>query len=160
MNVSATQKSASSPDDEMKLIALDREGLQVISAHVQDVCVKRGDMTFLPRNSRFALAGMRYDWAAAKRGVEERVRSVLCFDRVLKVAHLGLNDHAPEDVMNLLAVTFEKTEAPSGMVFLSFADGAIVRLEVECLEVELRDVGPRTAARECAGHALTPADRA
>ena len=29
------------------------------------------------------------------------------------------------------------------MVFLAFADGAVVRLEVECLEAELRDVGPR-----------------
>ena len=152
MNIVATREAP------LKLLALDREGLQVISAHMQDVCVKRGDMTFLPRHKRFALAGMRYDWASAKFGVEERVGTVLCFDRVLKVAHLGLNDHAPEDVMNLLGVTFEKTEAPSGMVFLAFADGALVRLEVECLEVELRDVGPRTAACECAGHALTRAE--
>jgi len=145
-------------DAGLKLIALDREGLQVISAQMQDVCVRRSDMTFLPKHKRFALHGMRYDWAGAEHGVEERVGSVLCFDRVLKVAHLGLNDHAPTDVMNLLGVTFEKTEPPSGMVFLAFADGAIVRLEVECLEVELRDVGPRAAARECAGHALTRAD--
>jgi hypothetical protein len=147
-------------DASLKLHALDREGLQVISAHLQDVCVKRGDMTFLPRHKRFALSGMRYDWVSAEYGVEERVGSLLCFYRVLKVAHLGLNDHAPGDVMNLLGVTFEKTEPPSGMVFLTFADGAIVRLEVECLEVELRDVGPRAAACECAGHALTRAELA
>jgi hypothetical protein len=154
MNIAVTQ------DNNLKLVALDREGLQVISAHMQDVCVRRSDMTFLPKHMRFALSGMRYDWAGAEHGSEERVGSVLCFDRVLRVAHLGLNDHAPGDVMNLLGVTFEKTEPPSGMVFLAFADGAIVRLEVECLEVELRDIGPRIAACECAGHALTRAEPA
>jgi len=29
-----------------------------------------------------------------------------------------------------------------------------VRLEVECLEVELRDVGPRVQACDCIGHTL------
>ena len=149
-----------SPFDELKLIALDREGLQVISAHLQDVCIKRSDMAYLPKQNRFALSGMRYDWAGAKHGAEERVGAVLCFDRVTKVSHLGLSGRAPDDTINLLGVTFEKTEPPSGMVFLSFADGAIIRLDVECLEVELRDVGPRVQACDCAGHILTRAEPA
>jgi hypothetical protein len=146
------------PHDQLKLIALDREGLQVISAHLQDVCVKRGDMVYLPKQNRFALSGMRYDWAGAKHGAEERVGAVLCFDRVTKVSHIGIGERGTDDTMNLLGVTFEKTEPPSGMVFLAFADGAIVRLEVECLEVELRDVGPRVQACDCAGHILTRAE--
>jgi hypothetical protein len=149
-----------SPFDELKLIALDREGLQVISAHLQDVCIKRSDMAFLPKQNRFALSGMRYDWAGAKHGAEERVGTVLCFDRVTKVSHLGLAERSPDETINLLGVTFEKTEPPSGMVFLTFADGAIIRLEVECLEVELRDVGPRVQACDCAGHILTRAEPA
>jgi hypothetical protein len=144
--------------DLLKLHALDREGLQVISAHVQDVCVRRSDMIFLPQHKRFALSGMRYDWVGAKFGAEDRVGAVLCFDRVLKVSQIGLGGRGPDDTLNLLGVTFEKTEPPSGMVFLAFADGAIVRLDVECLEVELRDVGPRIAACDCAGHTLTIAD--
>lgn len=144
--------------DLLKLYALDREGLAVISAHAQDVCVKRADMSYLPQQRRFVLGGMRYDWAAAKQGREERVGSVLRFDRVLHVSHVGLEEHEPQEVLNLLGVTFEKTESPSGMVFLAFADGAVVRLEVECLEVELCDVGPRTEACACQGHALTRAE--
>ena len=140
---------------ELKLVALDREGLAVISAHVQDTCVRREHMAWLPRQKRFVLSGMRYDWAGAELGPEERVGTVLRFDRVLAVSHLGLADKRPGDGLNLLAVTFEKTEAPSGIVFLSFADGAIARLKVECLEAELRDVGPRQPACECPGHALT-----
>ena len=139
----------------LKLIALDREGLGVISAHVQNTCVKRADMAFMPRQRRFVIAGMRYDWVGAKTGPKERVSSVLRFDRVLKVSHLGLKDLDEDAVVNLLAVTFEKTDPPAGMIILAFADGALIRLEVECVEVEMRDMGLRVPAEACPGHALT-----
>jgi len=140
----------------LKLVALDREGLGVISAHVQNTCVKRTDMVWLRSQRRFVVAGMRYDWVGAKEGVRERVTSVLRFDRVLNVARLGLNDDK-DAMLNLLAVTFERTDPPAGLIILAFADGALVRLEVECVEVELRDMGPRRPAEACAGHALTDA---
>jgi hypothetical protein len=138
----------------LKLVALDREGLGVISAHVQNTCVKRIDMTWLPRQRRFLVAGMRYDWVGAKTGPEERVSSVLRFDRVLKVLHIGLTEIDSDTTLNLLAVTFEKTDPPAGIIILAFADGALVRLDVECIEVELRDIGHRIPAEACPGHAL------
>ena len=49
-------------------LALDREGLGVVSAHVQNTCVKRADMACFPRQRRFVVAGMRYDWVGAKMG--------------------------------------------------------------------------------------------
>ena len=139
----------------LKLIALDREGLGVISAHIQNTCVKRADMAWLPRQRRFVVAGMRYDWVGAKTGPEERVASALRFDRVLKVSHIGLDEIGSDATLNLLAVTFEKTDPPAGVIFLAFAHGALVRLEVECVEVELRDMGHRVPAQACPGHALT-----
>lgn len=141
----------------LKLIALDREGLGVISAHVQNTCVKRADMAWLPRQGRFVVVGMRYDWVGAKTGAAERVTSVLRIDRVLKVSHLGLKDaDADADAtLNLLAVAFEKTDPPAGIIILAFAHGALVRLEVECVEVDLRDMGDRVPAEACPGHALT-----
>ena len=139
----------------LKLIALDREGLGVVSAHVQDTCVKRADMAWMPRQRRFVVAGMRYDWVGAKTGPAERVASVLRFDRVLRVSHLGLTDADADATLNLLAVTFEKTDPPAGVIFLTFAHGALVRLEVECVEVELRDMALRIPAQACPGHALT-----
>ena len=142
---------------DLKLYALDREGLSVISAHAQDACVRRQDMTYLPQQKRFVLGALRYDWIGAKHMLDQRVGAVLRFDRVLKVSHIGLDDEVAK-VRNLLGVTFEKTEPPSGLVFLTFADGAIVRLEVECLEAELLDVGPRIAACDCEGHKLTIAE--
>ena len=144
--------------DKLKLIALDREGLGVISAQAQDTCLRRPDLRWLPGQKRFLVSGMRYDWVGAEQGRAERIGSVLRFDRVLKVSHLGLDEGDESRVLNLLAVTFEMTDAPSGMVLLAFADGAVVRLEGECLEAELGDVGPRRPAQECPGHALTSAE--
>ena len=74
----------------LKLIALDEEDLAIISVHVQDSCVQSEELTYLPSQKRFVLAAMRYDWSAAAAGRHERVGSVLRFDRVLKVAQIGL----------------------------------------------------------------------
>jgi Protein of unknown function (DUF2948) len=141
----------------LKLLALDREGLGVVSAHTQNTCLRLSDMAWLPKQRRFVLAGMRYDWVGAKTGPAERVSTVLRFDRVLKVSQLGLGDKKRDAPLNLLAVTFEKTDPPAGMVLLAFADGALVRLDVECVEVELCDIGRRVPAEQCPGHALTHA---
>jgi hypothetical protein len=78
----------------------------------------------------------------------------------LKVSHLGLTETSSDATLNLLAVTFEKTDPPAGIIILAFADGALVRLDVECVEVELRDMGHRVPAQTCPGHALTDSSAA
>jgi Protein of unknown function (DUF2948) len=142
-------------DDRLKLIALDREGVGVISAHAQNTCVKRADMVWLPKQRRFVVAGMRFDWVKAKRGPAERVSSVLRFDRVLKVSRLGIPEADKDVTLNLLGITFQKTDPPAGMIMLAFADGALIRLDVECVEVELCDMEHRAPAESCPGHALS-----
>ena len=51
-----------------------------------------------------------------------------------------------DKVLNLLAVEFETTDTPAGVVTLVFSGGPALRLEVECLEVELVDLGPAKVA--------------
>ena len=45
-------------------------------------------------------------------------------------------------MLNLLAVEFSETDPPAGVVNLIFSGGGALRLEVECLEAELADLGP------------------
>ena len=138
----------------LKLHALDGDGLGVISAHMQDACVSRTEMAYLPQRRTFALHALRYDWIGAKHGLDERVGAALRFDRVMKVSSLGFAG-APDKVRSLLGLLFQKTDEPSGVVLLTFSDGATIKLEVECLEAELTDTGPRKAACDCEGHRLT-----
>jgi len=128
---------------DLKLIALDEEDLAVVSAHLQDAVVKRCDMGFLPSVQRFALLLNRFDWDQQVVAHEKvRRRSGLHFERVLSAKCRGLDTAQRDGVLNLLAVTFVATQAPSGFVLLTFSGGAEVRLDVECIEASLRDLGP------------------
>jgi hypothetical protein len=147
--------------DDLKLLALDKEDLEVLSAHLQDAVLKVGDMAFLPAQQRFALVANRFDWDSAESGHNRRRRTGMHFERVLRVRRQNMRTDAPDAVLNLLAVTFEETEAPSGVVTLVFSGGAAVQLEVECLECQLRDLGPvwETASRPVHGAVQEPGTR-
>ncbi len=55
---------------------------------------------------------------------------------------LGVDLKAKRAVMSLLAIEFEPaTEPPEGYVTLHLAGGGAIRLHVECIEGELRDLG-------------------
>ena len=47
---------------------------------------------------------------------------------------------------NLLAISFEETDAPSGTATLIFAEGGAIQIDVECVEMQMKDVGPVWAA--------------
>ena len=128
----------------LRLVALDAEDLSVISAHLQDATMRVGDMAHLPKMRRFALVGARFDWPLARQDRFERCAVGLHFETVIKVMRVGF-DQDPERELRLLAIVFLAGSAPSGTVMLSFAGGSAIRLEVECLEVSLSDVGPRWA---------------
>lgn len=129
--------------DCLKLLALDEEDLAVVSAHVQDAVMKVGDLTFLPKEKRFAIAINRFIWEKVdgSRNTHERRRSALVFDRVTAVSTTCLRRDRPDAVLDLLAISFEPTDAPTGHILLLFAGGAVVKLEVECIEVRLADLG-------------------
>ena len=136
---SETARPAAPP---LKIAALDPEDLAILSAHLQDAEIRVGDMAFLPQQQRFALVGARFDWYAAARGLCERCQTGVHFERVSRVRRAGF-DQDFEGVLTLLAVSFEPTEAPAGTVMLHFSNDGAIRLDVECLEAALSDIGPR-----------------
>lgn len=139
--------------DPLKLIALDADDLAIVSAHLQDAVLKLADIVWLPAEKRFALAARRFDWEGARHGHRRRRLAALHFDRVLSVASTKLDKGAPDLVLSLLAVTFAGREGdPSGAVTLNFSDGAAIRLEVECIEARMKDLGPVWEAVATPGH--------
>ncbi len=128
----------------LKLVALDPQDLSIVSAHVQDAVMKVGDLEFLPRNKRFVMSMNRFAWEAVSgrlRKKGERRQSVLHFDRVLGVKIAGIDRNKPAEVLSLLAVRFDPADAPAGTVELNFSGGATIRLDVECVEARLADLG-------------------
>lgn len=139
----------------LKLLALDEEDLQVVSSHLQDAVVRVGDMVYLPSQKRFVAIVNRFDWeSATDEGAKDfkRLRTGLRFDRVLSAKHKDLKPEKPDRVLSLLAIQFDAADAPSGKVTLTFSGGVTIQLEVECIEAELRDLGPAWATRNKPEH--------
>lgn len=129
----------------LKLIALDETDLAIISAHVQDGLSKLADLKYLPAEKRFVIAMNRFAWETGKpafRHKYQRRRSILHFERVLRVETNGVDQSRKDEVLSLLAVEFVPSDSPAGIVNLVFAGGATIRLTVECIEARLSDLGP------------------
>ncbi|KXF76545.1 hypothetical protein ATN84_10800 [Paramesorhizobium deserti] len=131
----------------LKLVALDDEDMQIISAYLQDAVLKVGDLDYLQQEKRFVGVTNRFVWERAASGrfgkrTFERRRSVLHFDRVTAVKVHGIDRSRKDDVLSLLAVRFLPGDAPAGVVELTFSGDAAIRLDVECIEAKLTDLGP------------------
>ncbi|TCM56067.1 hypothetical protein C8J36_103436 [Rhizobium sp. PP-F2F-G48] len=136
--------------DTLKLMALDAQDLEIISAHVQDAVFKVEGISYTPRTGSFALVVNRFVWektvggdaAAAKKKTNERRRAVIGFHRVTAVRSIGFSRTDTDAVLSLLALRFEpKGEGPDGVLELVLAGDATIALNVECIEVQLADTG-------------------
>jgi hypothetical protein len=142
--------------DPLKFVVLDEEDLEVASTHLQDAVVKVSDILWRPQEKRVVVALNRFDWEGAQSANPEyrRRRAALRFERVLSCKCRQVDPTSGDAVLNLLAVEFSETDAPSGAVTLTFSGGATMRIEVECLEAELADLGPSWTTASCPAHAF------
>lgn len=140
---------------ELKIVALDAEDLEIVSAQVQDAVLKVGDIHWRADEKRLLVALNRFVWESAlgtRTRTFERRRAVLHLSRVTRVQAQHLSPGKPDAVLELLAVRFTPTDEPSGFVELVFAGGATLRAEVECLEVGLGDLGAAWSTASCPDH--------
>ena len=149
--------------EELKLVALDKDDIEVVSAHVQDARVRVGEILWEPRDHRFIMPVNRFDWITAVDARSEnnrpenkpdyrRCRTALRFERVLACKFRGFDQSNKTGELNLLAVEFAEYDAPAGTVILTFSGGGVIRLDVECLEAELADLGEAFTAELCPDH--------
>lgn len=137
----------------LRLMAFDAEDLAIVSANLQDAVVQAADMAWQPQARRFVMALARFDWVAAAHGRLERCGTGLHFDCVRHASFSGFALGQQAAPMTLLFIHFEPTDQPSGMVVLTFSGAAVIRLEVECLDAQMRDIGPRWAVDHLPGDA-------
>jgi hypothetical protein len=125
------------------LIALDADDLAVISAHVQDARVQIADIIWRQGEKRLVAGINRLDWGQALNGemTPRRLISALRFDRVLSCKSRNIDPDAPQAILELMGIEFHPGEAPGGSAVLMFSHGGALRLDVECLECELADLG-------------------
>jgi len=128
---------------QLKLIALDAEDLAVISAHVQDARVRTADIVWRQAEKRLVIGMSRLDWEQTLSGgtTPRRLVAALRFDRVLACKSRNIDLGSPETVLDLVGIEFQPKEAPGGSALLLFGRGGVLRLDIECLECGLTDLG-------------------
>jgi hypothetical protein len=133
------------------LMGADKDDLQAVSALLQDAVAKIGEMAFIPTDRRFAFVANRYVWEGAVkggRGPGQRVRTGVHFDDVISVRARKVRMGAPEAVVDILSINFEGDEN-GGTITLELAGGGAVALEVDAINVTMRDLSePWRAARK------------
>jgi hypothetical protein len=129
--------------DQLKLIALDADDLSVISAHVQDAHVQTSDIVWRQDEKRLVVGMNRLDWEQTLSGGTRprRLIAALRFDRVLACKSRNIDLEQPQATLELVGIEFHPGEAPAGSALLLFNHGGALRLDVECLECELTDLG-------------------
>jgi len=140
----------------LHLVARDAEDLAVLSALVQDAVFPITEMRWQAGRRRFGLLINRFRWedrdAAERAGRRfERVQSLLVVDEALSVRTQGIDRQDRDMVLSLLSVSFEPGPDGTGRVILTLAGDGAMALEVEALEVTLKDVTRPYAAPS--GHA-------
>ncbi len=127
-----------------RLIAMDADDLAVISAHVQDAEVRIADIVWRPSEKRLVVGMNRFDWEQSISGetTPRRLISALRFDRVMACKSRDIDLEGGDAALRLLGIEFNTGETPGGNALLLFDGRGALRLDVECLECELADLGP------------------
>jgi len=143
---------------QLKLIALDADDLAVISTHVQDARVQTSDIIWRQGEKRLVVGMNRLDWEQTLSGetAPRRLVAALRFDRVLSCKSRNIDLETPETALELLGIEFHPGEPPSGSAVLLFGQGGALRLDVECLECELTDLGADDLGTSDLGEGVEP----
>ena len=128
----------------LKLIARTTEDLRVISAHLQDSIVKTSDIANLKKNRIFLMQLNRFMWEDVEKGVfrkNKRIRTVLKFENILKVASKNVDQNKNDRFLDFLAIETIKMPDKNYEMNLIFSGDVVLKLIAEAIEVTLDDQG-------------------
>ncbi|MAR50263.1 MAG: DUF2948 family protein [Paracoccaceae bacterium] len=128
-------------DSPLKLMAEDVEDLKVIATLVQDSVIPVSEISWRPKQNRFALLINRVRWEdKVEISSIERVQSVLVFDDISTVSTLGIDQNISDNILSLLTISWESSSDTTGVFQLVFSGNSIISLKAECINILLRDV--------------------
>lgn len=129
----------------LRLKALDADDLGVLSGLAQDAVFSASEIKWERAKHRFAILLNRFRWedapnAERRKRDYERVQSVLMIEDAVKVQSQGIDPREGDMVLSVLSLAFTPTQDGAGYVEITLAGDGAIRIEVEALEVILKDV--------------------
>ena len=128
----------------LKLIARTEEDLKVVSAHLQDSIANISNIANLEKNKIFLMQLNRFMWEDVEKGVfrkNKRIRTVLKFENILKVASKNVDQNKNDRFLDFLAIETIKMPDKNYEMNLIFSGDAVLKLVAEAIEVTLDDQG-------------------
>lgn len=129
----------------LSLMVHDQDDLLVVSALLQDAIMTGADISYDAHKRYLALLLNRFRWEDAEQARREtrryeRVRAVLMISDVMRVQSDGIERGDSDLVLQLLNITWQPADDGTGRVILQFSGDGSIALDVECLNMDLRDV--------------------
>ncbi len=126
--------------EKLKLLALDANDLEVVSAHLHDGVIRTGEIAYLPKERKFAFTIRRIDWDGESAAPSRQRLTGVHFERVVTVRSRGIDRSALDEPLTLMAMLFRPGDAPSGTVSLLFSDDRAIEIDLECIEMQMKDI--------------------
>ena len=135
----------SGPDTPLRLMAQDAGDLPALSALIQDAVFTGADVTYAAPRRRFAILLTRLRWediVAAQRESRpyERVKSLLVIENITAMRRAGFDPQDKSAVHAALALSFAARDELGGTLTLTLAGGGAIAMDIEAIDITLRDV--------------------
>ena len=141
-------KDARFEDGEEKAVnigAFDKSDLEIISSLLQDSILPASEIQWLPSSNKLAFLVNRFRWedkemelSQDKKG--ERVQSLLMISHVKSVSSSGFSPKQKDKVLSILSISFDGDDGGFGNVLIILSGYGSIRVGVDVLEINLRDV--------------------
>ena len=130
-------------DKALNIGAFDKRDLEVVSSLVQDSILPTSEIKWLSNADKLAILINRFRWEDTKlsQGKNlERVRSLLMVNHVKNISSSGFSPKQKDRILSILSISFDGVEGGSGSVLIVVSGNGGIRVEVDALEINLRDV--------------------
>ena len=125
--------------------AFDKSDLQIVSSLIQDSILPANEIKWLPNFDKLALLVNRFRWEdkdieLSQGKTVERVQSLLMISHVKSVSSSGFSPKQKDKVLSILSISFDGEDGGSGSILIVLSGNGGIRVEVDALEIHLRDV--------------------
>ena len=130
-------------DKALNIGAFDKRDLEVVSSLIQDSILPTSEIKWLSNSDKLAILINRFRWEDTKlsQGKNlERVRSLLMINHVKNISSSGFSPKQKDKVLSILSISFDGDEGGLGSILILLSGDGAVRVDVDALEIDLRDV--------------------
>ena len=132
-------------DKALNIGAFDKRDLEIVSSVIQDSILPTNEIKWLPNSDKLALLVNRFRWEdkdleLSQGKIAERVQSLLMISHVKSVSSSGFSPKQKDKVLSILSISFDGDDGGFGNVLIILSGNGGIRVGVDALEINLRDV--------------------